>query len=89
MNICLQITANLTICLEPFLPFSMDKLRGFLNLEKMDWDKLGETDLLPVGHKVNKPELLFEKIEDNVIEAQLQKLADTKKANEMASYNFV
>ncbi|WP_321368898.1 methionine--tRNA ligase [uncultured Draconibacterium sp.] len=84
MNICLQITANLTICLEPFLPFSMDKLRGFLNLEKMDWEKLGETDLLPTGHKVNKPELLFEKIEDKVIEAQLQKLADTKKANEMA-----
>ncbi len=84
MNICLQITANLTICLEPFLPFSMDKLRGFLNLEKMDWVKLGETDLLPIGHKVNKPELLFEKIEDKVIEAQLQKLADTKKANEMA-----
>ncbi|KJF43030.1 methionine--tRNA ligase [Draconibacterium sediminis] len=84
MNICLQITANLTICLEPFLPFSMDKLRGFLNLEKMDWVKLGETDLLPTGHKVNKPELLFEKIEDSVIEAQLQKLADTKKANEMA-----
>ncbi|MDX8338223.1 methionine--tRNA ligase [Draconibacterium sp. IB214405] len=84
MNICLQITANLTICLEPFLPFSMDKLRGFLNLEKMDWEKLGETELLPTGHKVNKPELLFEKIEDNVIEAQLQKLADTKKANEMA-----
>lgn len=83
MNICLQITANLTICLEPFLPFSMDKLRGFLNLEKMDWVKLGETDLLPSGHKVNKPELLFEKIEDKVIEAQLQKLADTKKANEM------
>ncbi len=84
MNICLQITANLTICLEPFLPFSMDKLRCFLNLEKMDWIKLGETDLLPSGHKVNKPELLFEKIEDKVIEAQLQKLADTKKANEMA-----
>lgn len=84
MNICLQITANLTICLEPFLPFSMEKLRGFLNLEKMDWEKLGETDLLPSGHKVNKPELLFEKIEDKVIDAQLQKLADTKKANEMA-----
>ncbi|WP_297088754.1 methionine--tRNA ligase [uncultured Draconibacterium sp.] len=84
MNICLQITANLTICLEPFLPFSMEKLRGFLNLEKMDWEKLGDTELLPSGHQVNKPELLFEKIEDKVIEAQLQKLADTKKANEMA-----
>lgn len=84
MNICLQITANLTICLEPYLPFSMDKLRGFLNLEKLNWDKLGETEMLKAGHKVNKPELLFEKIEDKLIEAQLQKLQDTKKANEMA-----
>jgi len=83
MNICLQITANLTIGLEPFLPFSMEKLRGFLNFEKMNWDKLGEKDLLKVGHKVNKPKLLFEKIDDKVIEAQLQKLANTKKANEM------
>lgn len=84
MNICLQITANLTICLEPFLPFSMDKLRGFLNLEKLDWSKFGDTELLPVGHKVNKPELLFEKIEDKAIEAQLQKLENARKANEMA-----
>lgn len=84
MNISLQITANLTICLEPFLPFSMDKLRGFLNLEKMDWERFGETELLKAGHKTNKPELLFEKIEDKVIEEQLQKLQDTKKANELA-----
>ncbi len=84
MNISLQITANLTICLEPFLPFSMNKLREFLNFEKMDWDKLGETELLAAGHKTNKPELLFEKIEDKVIEVQLQKLQDTKKANDLA-----
>lgn len=84
LNVCLQITANLTVCLEPFLPFSMDKLRGFLNIEKMDWEKLGDTKLLPAGHKVNKPELLFEKIEDSVIEAQLQKLLDARKANEIA-----
>lgn len=84
MNICLQITANLTICLEPFLPFSMEKLRGFLNVDKMGWEKLGDTDLLPAGHRVNKPELLFEKIEDSAIDAQLKKLADAKKANEMA-----
>jgi len=89
MNICLQITANLTICLEPFLPFSMEKLRGFLNLEKMDWKELGKTDLLPAGHKVNKPKLLFEKIEDKVIEAQLQKLEDTRKANEIAEATAV
>ncbi len=84
MNICLQITANLTIILEPFLPFSMNKLRGFINFEKLDWSELGRTDLLPAGHQTNKPELLFEKIEDSVIEAQVQKLLDTKKANEAA-----
>ena len=84
MNICLQITANLTIILEPFLPFSMEKLRGFINFEKLDWSELGRTDLLPAGHKTNKPELLFEKIEDSTIEAQVQKLLDTKKANEAA-----
>ena len=84
MNICLQITANLTIILEPFLPFSMEKLRGFINLEKLDWSKLGRTDLLPTGHMTNKPELLFEKIEDSTIEIQVQKLLDTKKANEAA-----
>ncbi len=84
LNISLQITANLTICLEPFLPFSMNKLRGFLNLGKLDWEKLGDTNLLAAGHQLNTPELLFEKIEDNVIEAQVQKLLNTKKANELA-----
>ena len=84
MNICLQITANLTIMLEPFLPFSMEKLRGFINLGKLDWSELGRTDLLTAGHKTNQPELLFEKIEDATIEAQIQKLQDTKKANEAA-----
>jgi len=83
INICLQITANLTIILEPFLPFSMEKLRTFLNFEKQDWKKLGSHDLLTQGHKVNKPELLFEKIEDKVIMAQLQKLLNIKKANEL------
>ncbi len=84
MNTCLQITANLTIMLEPFLPFSMDKLRGFINLEKLDWSELGRTDLLAAGHQTNQPELLFEKIEDATIEAQIKKLQDTKKANEAA-----
>ena len=84
MNICLQITANLTVVLEPFLPFSMEKLRGFVNLEKLEWSELGRTDLLQAGHKTNKPDLLFEKIEDKTIEAQVQKLLDTKKANELA-----
>ena len=84
MNVSLQITANLTVCLEPFLPFSMNKLRGFLNLGKLDWEKLGDTALLTAGHQLNAPELLFEKIEDDVIEAQVQKLLNTKKANELA-----
>lgn len=84
LNISLQITANLTICLEPFLPFSMEKLRGFINLGKLDWEKLGNTSLLAEGHQLNTPELLFEKIEDDVIEKQIQKLLDTKKANELA-----
>lgn len=84
MNVCLQITANLTIVFAPFLPFTMDKLRGFLNLEELSWSELGRTDILVAGHKVNKPELLFEKIEDATIDAQVNKLLDTKKANEMA-----
>jgi len=85
MNVCLQITANLTIILAPFLPFSMDKLRGFLNMEELNWSNLGRTDLLLAGHQVNTPELLFEKIEDDVIERQVTKLLDTKKANEAAN----
>ena len=84
MNVSLQITANLTICLEPFLPFSMNKLREFLNLGKLDWEKLGDTNLLAAGHQLNEPALLFEKIEDDVIEAQVLKLLNTKKANEIA-----
>jgi len=85
INICLQIAANLTIVFAPFLPFTMDKLRGFLNMEKLDWSELGRSNILAAGHKLNESELLFEKIEDSVIEAQIQKLQDTKKANEMAT----
>ena len=84
--ISLQLTANLAIAFEPFLPFSSRKLRGMLNMDSFDWDQLGRTDLLQPGHQLAKPELLFEKIEDDVIEAQIQKLLDTKKANEAASY---
>ncbi|MCF2604701.1 methionine--tRNA ligase [Parabacteroides distasonis] len=86
MNIALQITANLAIVFEPFLPFSMEKLNKMLNVEPLGWDRLGATDLLPAGHQLGKAELLFEKIEDSVIEAQIQKLLDTKKANEEANY---
>ena len=83
LNVALQITANLTIVFEPFLPFSMNKLRGMMNLTKFDWSELGRTDLIGAGHKINTPELLFEKIEDDVIQAQVDKLQATKKANEL------
>ena len=86
LNIALQITANLAIVFEPFLPFSMEKLNKMLNVEPLGWDRLGATDLLPAGHQLGNAELLFEKIEDSVIEAQIQKLLDTKKANEEANY---
>ena len=86
MNIALQITANLAIAFEPFLPFSMEKLNKMLNVEPLGWNRLGATDLLEAGHPLGKAELLFEKIEDSVIEAQVQKLLDTKKANEEANY---
>ena len=86
MNIALQITANLAIAFEPFLPFSMEKLNKMLNVEPLGWNRLGATDLLEAGHQLGKSELLFEKIEDSVIEAQVQKLLDTKNANEEASY---
>ena len=85
LNVCLQVTANLTIALEPFLPMSMDKLRHFLNMEKLPWQTLGEKNLMKSGQKLNPSHLLFEKIEDSVIEKQVQKLLDTRKANEMAA----
>jgi len=83
MNISIQITAALSIIMEPFLPFTTVKLRNFLNIEKLDWDSVGNNDLIPVGHTINKASLLFEKIEDDVIEKQVQKLLDSKKANEL------
>jgi len=86
MNICLQITTNCAIALEPFLPFSMAKLRHFLNVDALDWNSLGRADILPAGHCINKADLLFEKIEDATIEAQVQKLYDTKAANEVEAY---
>src|SRR5574344_1482391 len=86
LYISLQLVANLSLAFEPFLPFSRKKLRGMLNMEECDWSQLGSTQLLKPGHQLAEPSLLFEKIEDDVIEAQLQKLEDTKKANEAASY---
>ena len=86
LYISLQLVANLEIAFEPFLPFSSAKLREMLNIKETDWAQLGSTELLKPGHQLGTPALLFEKIEDEAINAQLQKLEDTKKANEAASY---
>lgn len=86
LHISLQLVANLAIAFEPFLPFSSEKLRKMLNMDSFDWAELGHTDLLPAGHQLGTPELLFEKIEDDVIQAQVDKLLATKKANEAATY---
>ena len=86
LNICLQLTANLAIAFEPFLPFSSKKLREMLNIESFEWEQLGSTELLTAGHQLGEPQLLFEKIEDDVIQKQLDKLEATKKANEAAAF---
>ena len=86
LYISLQLTANLAIAFEPFLPFSSEKLRRMLNIDRFDWNQLGNTDILQAGHQLAEPELLFEKIEDDVIEHQLQKLEDTKRVNAATAY---
>ena len=86
LYISLQLVANLSIAFEPFLPFSSKKLREMLNVVDFDWNQLGDTDILKPGHQLAEPALLFEKLEDDVIDRQIQKLADTKKANEAASF---
>ena len=86
LNLALQISANLSIAFEPFLPFSAAKLRKMLNLNSFKWEQLGKTDLLAEGTQLATAELLFEKIEDETINAQIQKLEDTKKANEIAEH---
>ena len=86
LNICLQLSANLSIAFEPFLPFSSKKLRNMLNLKECNWEELGNTDILPAGHQLGEPSLLFEKLEDDVIQKQIDKLEATKKANEAANY---
>lgn len=85
MNIALQITANLSIVLEPFLPFSMSKLRKWLNIDLKSWDAAGRDDLLEPGHIIDNPGLMFEKIENEAIDRQISKLESTKKANESVS----
>ncbi|RXQ92939.1 methionine--tRNA ligase [Ancylomarina salipaludis] len=82
LNISLQISANLSTLMEPFLPFTAEKLRGFLNMDRIEWADV-TANALPAGHQINKPELLFEKIEDETIQAQVDKLEATKVANEL------
>ena len=81
LNIALQITANTAVAIEPFMPFSAAKILRMLATEKFSWERLGAMDLVEAGHRIGKPELLFEKIEDDVIQRQLDKLAATKAAN--------
>ncbi len=86
MHVALQITANLAIAFEPFLPFAAAKMRKMLNLAEADWSKLGATDILSAGSKVEKPELLFEKVDDSVVEAQMQKLERIKQENILKNF---
>lgn len=88
LNICLQISANLSTLMEPFMPFSSQKLREFMNIDVIDWAKMGD-GVIPAGHELGEAGLLFEKIEDATIQAQIDKLLATKKANEMASVKAV
>ena len=86
MNVSLQICANLAIAFEPFLPFTAEKIRAMLGMAEVDWNKLGQLDILADGAKIEKPVLLFEKIEDSVIQAQLDKLARIKQENIIANF---
>ncbi len=84
MNVALQITANVSIAIEPFMPFSAEKILRMLGAEKFGWDALGRDDLMQAGHVTDNVELLFEKIEDSVVDAQIAKLEATKQANDAA-----
>ena len=86
LNLALQLVANLAIAFEPFLPFSSKKLRNMLAMDNFNWDDLGSTSLLAAGHQLGEPSLLFEKIDDSVVEAQVQKLKDMEAANAEANY---
>ncbi|MBO4531628.1 MAG: methionine--tRNA ligase [Paludibacteraceae bacterium] len=86
LHLSLQIAANLAIAFEPFLPFSSEKLRKMLNMQSFEWNQLGRIDLLKTGAELGTPELLFEKIEDDAIEAQIQRLENNKKENEKNSW---
>lgn len=86
LNIAIQTCANLSIAFEPFLPFMSEKLVRMLGGDKISWDMLGCFDLVPTGAKIGEPELLFEKIEDSVVEAQVKKLNDAKEKNRLAEW---
>ncbi len=81
LNVALQIVANTAVAIEPFMPFSAEKITSMLAVDRLQWDMIGRTDLVPAGHTIGKAELLFEKIEDEVIERQVKKLEDAKAAN--------
>jgi len=84
LNVCIQISANLSTLMEPFMPFSSEKLRKFMQLEPVAWESMG-TDVVPAGHELGEVGLLFDKIEDAQIQAQIDKLEATKRANEVAN----
>lgn len=86
LNIALQLCANIAVAFEPFLPFMSEKLCRILNLKNISWEMIGETDILPAGSQINQPELLFEKIEDEAIQAQLDRLARIKEENKVKSF---
>ncbi|MCH2229708.1 MAG: methionine--tRNA ligase [Crocinitomicaceae bacterium] len=78
MNIAIQITANLSIVLQPFLPSTAEKLSEFLDFKTTTWENAGKLDLIPEGHSTHKPSILFQKIEDSLVETELEKLEATK-----------
>ena len=84
LNIALQITANVAVAIEPFMPFSSEKILKMLAIDRPSWDALGSMSVIPAGHEIGAPELLFEKIEDEAIERQLAKLEASKAANAAA-----
>ena len=84
LNIALQITANVAVAIEPFMPFSSEKILKMLAIDRPSWDSLGSMSIIPAGHEIGEPQLLFEKIEDDAIERQLAKLAAAKAANAAA-----
>ncbi len=86
LNVSLQLVGNLSIAFDPFMPFSSNKLRKMLCLDDFRWEQLGSTDILPAGHAMQEPDLLFEKIEDEAIQAQLDRLERIKKENELAAH---